>query len=140
MSANEAQFIKTGIVSSVDRKTCTARVIFEDCDESVSPPLPVVMQHTQNRKNYWLPAVGESVLCMFLPNGEESGFIIGSYYSEVDQPPEEIANEGKDQTGIWFEDGSVIKYDADEKILTLDIKGEIFIRATGDINILPNGG
>lgn len=110
-------------------------MLFEDCDESVSYDLSVVVKHTFKSKSYWLPDVGETVLCMFLPNGEETGFILGSVYSEKDKPVPEISDENKDRDGIWFEDGSLIKYESDTNTLVLDIKGEINIKATGNVNI-----
>jgi len=99
------QFVKVGIVSSVNKQTCTARVYFDDLDESISPELRVVVKNTMSRKDFWLPEVDEQVLCIFLPNDESTGFIIGSFYSEADKPPD---NNGS--IGYWVDEQNYIKW------------------------------
>ena len=41
----------------------------------------------KDNKDYWIPDIGEPVLCVFLPTGIESGFILGSYYNKKNQAP-----------------------------------------------------
>lgn len=98
--------IRTGWVSSVDIPERTARVIFKDkCDTFVSGPLKVLKNppwipeyYAPYRTEYesggsgdaafeshkhdliikpWLPEVGDFVLCIFIPNGDGDGFVIG---------------------------------------------------------------
>lgn len=83
-------------------------------------------------KHYWLPDIGETVLCAFLGNGMETGFILGSSYSDVDGVP--VGDVSK--KGIWFEDGTFIQYDVSEKILT--IKNTNPITVIGDVDITGN--
>lgn len=100
-------WIRIGEVSSVDTKKCTARVVFDDEDGFVSNDLPVIQRNTQDVKDYWLPAVGEDVLCLFLPCGEEDGFILGSFYADEIEPP--VSSETKRCTK--YPDDTVIEYD-----------------------------
>ena len=109
------QFIRTGKVTSVNPQNCTVRVTFEDRDESVSPDLQVVMKNTLNKKYYWMPEVDEIALCLFLPNGEETGYVIGTVYSDVDKPVPEIADEGKERVGIWIDQNNFIKWVEEER-------------------------
>ncbi|MCL1788861.1 MAG: hypothetical protein FWG33_00710 [Oscillospiraceae bacterium] len=93
--------VRVGTVSSVDAASRTARVAFTDKKDSagnphISAPLPVlrnvpfipaqkVPQQTEVSDSHkhdvkispWLPEVGELVLCLFLPNGESDGFVLG---------------------------------------------------------------
>lgn len=78
--------IQIGIVSSVDKSKCTAKVAFES--RNTVRELSIIVRGTIQPKDYWIPVPGEQVLCVFLPNGNDHGFILGSFYSEVDTPPE----------------------------------------------------
>lgn len=138
-------WIRIGEVSSVDPVKCTARVVFDDEDEFVSSDLPIIHRNTQDVKDYWLPAVGEDVLCLFLPCGEEDGFIIGSFYADEIEPP--ITSETKRYTK--YPDGTEIEYDwkshelkvnGAEKI-TFDVPELVFngnLKVDGDI--IATGG
>lgn len=117
------QLIRIGIVSSVNPRNCTAKVLFEDQDEAVSYDLFVINHNTQNNQDYWLPDVNEAVLCLFLPIGIETGFILGSYYSEVDKP----ANTNPDVRSIRFKDGTVIQYNRGTHKLIVDCVGDVEI-------------
>lgn len=112
---NMPQIIRYGKVSSVNKKDCSARVIFEDHDDNVSPELRVIVRNTMNKKDYWLPDVDEMVVCLFMPNGEETGFILGSVYSEVDKPVPEISEQEKDRTGLWIDSGNFIKWEEETR-------------------------
>jgi len=108
-------WIRIGEVSSVDPAKCTARVVFDDEDGYVSDDLPIVQRNTQNTKDYWLPAVGEDVICVFLPCGEEDGFVLGSFYADEIEPP--TSSESKRYTE--YPDGTVIEYDWEAHELTV---------------------
>lgn len=76
--------IRVGIVSSVDGAKATVRVTFPDKDNKVSYDLPVLQQ---GNGSYWMPAPGEQAVCVFLPNGSEQGFCLGTIYSDPSPPP-----------------------------------------------------
>jgi phage baseplate assembly protein V len=80
-----------------------ARVLFEDRDNMVSAPLQVIQAFTGDNKSIFMPSVGEKVACLFLPTGQEDGFIIGSIYEDDNQPPAE-------NNAVLFEDGSRIDF------------------------------
>jgi len=99
--------VRIGRVSTVNAENRTARVIFQDKANLVSGPLIVLKNqpsitvhekeltygvlsaegHTHEGKTEnhthgltitpWLPHVGQLVLCLYLPNGESDGFVIG---------------------------------------------------------------
>lgn len=68
--------VRVGTVSSVKTADLTARVAFHDKQDTEGNPLisaPLKVIHTSP----WLPSVGQFVLCIYLPNGESDGFVIG---------------------------------------------------------------
>lgn len=107
--------VRLGVVSSVDLKKGTARVVFEDRSDVVSPELAVMQKNTMNSKFYWMPDVNETVVCLYLANGQETGIIIGSVYSDADKPVPEISEEGKKRLGIWIDDNNYIKWVEEER-------------------------
>lgn len=121
------RLFKVGLVSSVDVARMTARVVFPDQDDTVSHELPILTIGSKRLKMYWVPAIDEQVLCMMLPNksakGANDGFIVGTWFSDVDMPD-------KTGEGLWriaFGDGSYIEHD--------NATGDINIHATGNVNI-----
>lgn len=125
------QILRVGVVSSVDEKKGTARVRFEDRDDIVSHDLKIIVPQTMKNKYYHIPDIDESVLCAFLQNGIETGFILGAYYNNMDTVP--VAN--KNIKGIYFEDGTNIQYNLDTKELLIDAIDTITIKAK-KVNIL----
>lgn len=117
--------IRIGIVSSINAKKCSARVEFGDKDKLISYELPVLNRGSQDVKDYWLPDINEQVICLFLPNGISltQGFIIGSFYSNVDVPIVNNANVRR----LDFGDGTFLEYNRETK--------ELNIKCAGNINI-----
>lgn len=99
--------VRVGTVSSVNAENRTARVNFVDKNNLVSGQLKILKNtpyvtvekvtltygveeasgHTHTGKTEghthevkispWLPSVGDLVLCIYLPNGESDGFVVG---------------------------------------------------------------
>jgi len=115
--------IRDGIVSSTNPANCTVRVTFPDKDDLVSGDLRVLTRGSKNNKDYWLPDVGESVVCLFLPNGNNEGFCLGTYFNEVDKPP---VND-LDKRHMKFIDGTTIEYDRKTHTLAINCKGSVII-------------
>lgn len=115
---NVAEVIKYGVISSIDAEKATARVTFSDRDNVVSYDLPITFTNTGFAKMYSMPKVGQPVKCSFLGTGMEDGFIDGSFYNSENVPP---------KTGnvhyVAFDDGALVEYDADSKIITLKSGG-----------------
>lgn len=117
--------IKHGIVNSVDPKTMTARVIFEDADNNISAPLYIANRGSKCTRDYWLPDVGEQVICIFEPNDKNAstGWIIGSYFSDPVPPQVNDA----DVHRIDFSDGSYIEHNRKTHEMTIKCAGNLNI-------------
>ncbi|MEC1744112.1 phage baseplate assembly protein V [Schinkia azotoformans] len=126
--------IQIGIVSSVNPEKCAVKVAFNSRDDSVSPELPVLVRGSLGTKDYWLPTVGEQVVCISLPNGNARGFVLGSFYSNVDKPS--VTEEGKRQ--IAFEDGTTIAYDQKTHELYIEVIEKITIKAPKGITLIAD--
>lgn len=120
--------IRIGEVSSVNYEVGTVRVTFDD-EEFISGDLQVIQKNTFESQDYWMPDVGEDVLCVFLLNGNGDGFVIGSFYAGEVEPPENAIS-GKVRL-IKFKDDSEFYYDFDEHKLFAKI-GDTEIEANGE--------
>lgn len=103
-----SQYIFIGIVSSYGSRDGTVVVTRPDQDDRTSAELYVMSRGTKETKDYWMPAIGDAVLCILLPNtsgsGPGEGFVIGAHYSDVDAPAESDPN----IRSIRYKDGSYI--------------------------------
>lgn len=124
------KLIDVGHVSAVYPERGTARVVFED-KGTVSRELFILVRGSQETKDYWMPAIDEEVVCVFLPNTSKVGFILGSPYNDEDKPP--VVSEHKRH--LQFSDGTYLEYDQNTKTLTMDVKGEIHLKTTSKIHI-----
>ena len=129
-NANMENVIRIGIVTQVYDDRATVRVQFPDDDEEVSWEFPVLQRKTLKDKDYWLPDVGEHVVVVMLPYGQEQGFVIGALYSEVERPPE---GSSRDKRVIVFEDGTRIEYDRKAHKLYADVKGDAELKISGHL-------
>lgn len=81
--------VRVGTVSSIDAEERTARVTFQDKDDLVSAPLkvlentPSLTAQAAEGSNHeiiikpWMPSVGQSVVCLYVPTKEGDGFVLG---------------------------------------------------------------
>lgn len=128
--------IRVGVVSSINPTNGTAKVVFHEKEELVSGDLPIIYRQTFKNKDYTMPDIDEQVVCVFLENGLESGFILGAIYSEADTPPANSA----DKWVKHFSDGTVVEYDRSAHKLTASVNGTAEITAShttinGDVTI-----
>lgn len=112
-----SNIMRVGVVSSVDPEAGTVRVAFKDRDNMESYDLPVLVKNTLENRDYWMPDIDEQVLCVFLPIGLESGFVLGSFYTEKVTPPAAELS----KRVIEFKDGTRIEYDRDAHKLQIDV-------------------
>ena len=56
-----------GEVSSLEPQTGMVRVVRSDKENKVSGELFVIQRGSSRSKDYWMPAVGDQVLCLQLP-------------------------------------------------------------------------
>ncbi|MFJ8100426.1 phage baseplate assembly protein V [Lysinibacillus sp. NPDC096212] len=120
---------QVGEVTTVDPAKGTARVKIEEQDDKVSAPLFILYRGTLKNKDYWMPKIGEPVLCLFTKRSE--GFILGSYYPDGTPPP----RTDPEKRCMEFEDGSFIEYDTKAHKLHLNIDGEINIETKGPVTV-----
>jgi phage baseplate assembly protein V len=87
-----------------------------------------------------MPEIGEHVLCVFLPNSIEDGFVIGSYYTDSNMPK-------NGEIGIYrteYADGTIIEYDLNTSTArinseyTVEVKAETVNVEATNINITGN--
>jgi len=107
LEAKVNNMIRTGKVAVIDPKGVRVRVTFPDRENVQTDWLKVMVENTQKNKDYWMPEVGEDVLCIFLPNGLEAGFVLGGYYVDGVAPPAASA----DMRVTQFADGGRVEYD-----------------------------
>ncbi len=125
--------IRVGEVVEVNPLKHAARVRIPDLDGVITMELPVLIPAARKNRFYCLPDVGDRVVCLCLPYGQEQGFILGAYYPLRDDPPRH--NEHKKV--VEFEDGTSIEYDSGRGVLHIEHKTgtKIHISDDGEIDI-----
>ena len=131
-----AQLARVGFVTARQPERHRVRVEFRDTVTAplVSGWLPVLAPRASADMAFDLPDVGDQVLCLFLGNGLEDGFVLGSMYG-AQKPP---VSSG-DKFHRTFSDGTVIEYDRKAHKLTVHVLGDISVTATGNISIWAGG-
>jgi len=124
--------IRFGKVVAVDDKNAKVRVQIEDADAVVTYWLPVLHSKAQDDKAYWLPDVGELVVCAFYENDWDTGVVLGAVYNEKDRTPAQT----RDKAVILFKDGTRIEYDRAAHKLSIHCVGDIEIVAQGNVTII----
>jgi phage baseplate assembly protein V len=105
---------RVGIVQQQDTARAKVRVVFPDYDKVISWWLPIVFPKTQNDKAYWIPDIGEQVVCL-MDLRDEAGAVLGAIYSDADLAPVNSAN----KFHLAFQDGTSIDYDRAAHLLDL---------------------
>jgi len=126
----EFRFMRTGKVSSINYKEYSARVEYDDAPGIISKELKILSTNSNKTKDYFLPSIGEDVICIFLPHAPSVGFIVGSYYSGKNLPLET----GKIKY-IFFPDGTRLKYNLETSLLEVDCVGDINISSGKVVNL-----
>ncbi|MDR2503765.1 MAG: phage baseplate assembly protein V, partial [Deltaproteobacteria bacterium] len=125
-----AQIVRVGFVSARDPAKCRVRALFEDTTggETVSGWLPVLLPRARDDAAFDLPDIGDQVLCLFLPIGRESGFVLGCMYG-ADAPP---VSSG-DKWHRKFKDGTWLEYDRAAHKLGASVRGDVEVEADKSI-------
>ncbi len=127
--------MRVGIVKQQDAATARVRVVFPDLDQMTSYWLPIVVPKTQDDKAYWIPDIGEQVVCL-MDIRYEAGVVLGAIYSQVDTTP--IASTDKFYLG--FKDGSAFEYDRSAHVLSLSFAdGTVIIYDAGAKTLTMSG-
>lgn len=125
--------VRTGTVSAVFPAEGMARVVFDDKDNTTSPKLHVLHRYSGKNKDYWVPDIGDQVVCIFANNDSNfsTGWILGSYFTDK-QPPQVV---NPDIMRLDFADGSFFEYNRASKSLHISVVGNITINgARIDLN------
>ncbi len=107
------------------------RVVFTEFDQMLSYWLPVVVPKTQNDKAYWIPDVGEQVVCL-MDARDEDGVVLGAIYSQPDSTPVQSA----DKFHLGFKDGTTLEYDRAAHVLGLNFNDMSSIKYDGGAHAL----
>lgn len=131
MSGEFWNLIRIGEVTAVDHTSARVQVTFEEL-ETTSDPLPVI-QRGAGLEDYWMPTIGDMVVCLFYSDGTEEGCCLGSYYPAGSPPSDGAA-------GVFYTrypDGCLVKWD--NGTLTITAPGGVTIDADltvgGDLTV-----
>ena len=122
---------RLGIVKDQDPSLGRLRVAFSEFDQMLSYWLPVVVPKTQNDKAYWLPDIGEQVVCL-MDGRDEAGVVLGAVYSQADTTPVQSA----DKCHLGFKDGTAMEYDRAAHVLALSFQDTTVIKYDGGAHAL----
>ncbi len=126
------RIIRVGVVVSTYPERGTVRVRFLDQDGEVSYEMRVLVRKTHRDRDYWMPDVGEQVLCAFLPYGREQGFVLGAFYSSAD--PVSVADQ--EVRRVEFANGAYVEHDRRTGNVRVETPGEVEVRAKGTVRIV----
>lgn len=127
----QACMLRFGTVSDYDPARHMARVKFPDRDGIISGWLPVAARNTKSNHDENPLDVDEHVLCLMEGNGTESGAVMCAIYDDTNKP----LTADKDTRTTRYDDGTTITYDRANHVLTVDVQGDITIKATGNVKI-----
>jgi len=119
------RLVRVGVVTQVYPEKGTVRVKIADLEDVVSYEMPVLVRKTCKDKDYWMPDIGEHVVCVFLPIGVEQGFVVGAFYSEVDKVPATSVNIKRIELG----NGAYIEWNRETGTLKIFSPDEILIES-----------
>ncbi|MGH3265040.1 MAG: phage baseplate assembly protein V, partial [Trebonia sp.] len=109
---------RVGIVSAQQLSPFPAvRVQFPDRDNVVSGWLPPVVRCSQDDKDFWLPDIGEQVVCL-MDEHDENGAVLGAIYSEADTAKSWAAAGVR---GFQASDGAIVTYNRNNHTLTAQL-------------------
>lgn len=117
--------VRVGIVQHLFPKECAVQVSFPDLDDGsfVTHKLPVLQQGAGKQwSSFWMPAIDDQVLCIFLSHSPETGFVVGGFYAPVDETPSQSETERR----IVCDNGDYCEYLADSRTFRVQA-GETYV-------------
>ena len=155
-SRAEQNIIRVGVVSSFEPADGTARVAFDDRAGLVTYPCQQILPFSGKNNSSRPPDIGEQVLCLFLPNGQQTGFILGTFTSRKHPAPAETGDgvyitdfsdgtrlkydRNRHSLSATFASGSVLEYDEAARELRGIVQGKALLDVTDTVTInAPNG-
>ncbi len=137
MQRRLANMIRRGKVHSVDFSQTPPRVCVEYAEGAVTGWLPFTgSRQSVASKSTWEPlAIGEGVV-IFSESGELAlGVVMPSVPDATNFPPSVSPNEHVTK----YEDGTLIKYDRAAHKLTVDVVGDVLLKASGGVGVEAGG-
>ncbi len=122
---------RLGIVKEQDLSLGRLRVVFIEFDQMVSYWLPLVVPKTQNDKAYWIPDIGEQVVCL-MDAHDEAGVVLGAIYSQPDSTPVQSA----DKFHVSFKDGATMEYDRSARVMAFNFSDQASIKYDGGAHVM----
>jgi phage baseplate assembly protein gpV len=134
-------FIRQGVISSVNYEEGRVRVLYEDKNDTVTKELPLL------NFEYDMPKVGDPVYVSHQSNGVENGIVISRYWQDGEKPIESGWNIWRKEMrdGAEMSPGaSFLKFDRQTHTFFLNIVDSpsvsLVINAAKDVNISSTGG
>jgi len=121
--------LRFGIITEVNPQKCYARVTFSD-DGIVSAELQILVRAAVKDKDSFTFEINEQVAVLMDENSEE-GVILGAVFNDKTQPD----GGGKGIFRMKFGDDTAIEYNRETHKYLIDVKGDVDIKAEGDVNI-----
>lgn len=120
-----------GIIQNINITDYTATVQLPEYENQITEGLQILSPITFGNKITSIPKVNTPVFCIFLGDGTERGFIIGSYFSEKN-----VSNSQEDEYKIDFQGASLtIKEDGNIELKGTLTKIDSEVLITGDTTI-----
>lgn len=116
--------IELGIIKIINEKDYTARVRIPELDNKMTGDLQVLVPLTNGDQEYKIPAVETQVVCLFIGDRIDRGYIIGSYYSKKYQVP---GGAVKEKIILKYPGGAEIEIDKKSGVMKLDVIKELII-------------
>lgn len=132
MSIKFGELLKVGEVCEVLPEKHMCRVVFPCEGNNTSYELFVLCRNSLKNKDYNMPDVGEDVLCIFMPDGSEDGFILGSYYAEN----LEKCSISQDERKVKFSDDTTVTYNRVTHCLDIVIEGTSIHADRKTVNVI----
>lgn len=126
--------LRVGLVKQLDPAQAKVRVVFPDYDQMVSYWLPILVAKSQDDKAYWMPDLGEQVVCL-MDRRDEAGAVLGAIYSSADAAPVNSA----DKWHVTFKDGAAMEYDRAAHVLDLKLADSAEIKYDAHAHALTVG-
>lgn len=121
----ERDYLRVGKISSINYKSGTARITYEDKGGSTTAEMPFLALAWQ----YWMPRVGDQVLVAHLSNGTSSAVILGAVWHSGHRPFE--GAEGLYRRDYCNDPGKAAeRYDEKAEDYSQRITGDMEIGAT----------
>ena len=125
--------MQVGTITEVDNKKALAKVMVDD---RVSDWLPVLSIASAFKKHFIPTKVNDQVMVLNPHGNNSNGFILrGIFYSDTNVP----AGAGDNSEVIEYFDGTLLKFDIEKKLISIDTPNSLNLNVGGDINIVSKG-